>query len=646
MPQPFSFNTCISFNTRIQCNAACLSILGLLCLASPAFTQLDKNRTPLSWDHSIRGIVEKHCNECHNASKTNGNINLAVDDDVRKILEHREKWENALAMVESEEMPPTKARELSSENRALLVEFLTKSMESLDCISMNDPGKPSIRRLNRTEYDNAILDLTGLDLKLAEGFAPDESSYGFDNSGEALSLSPVQIEKYHATAKTIVAKVIQQKDEQPDRYKAVFGANPKNDQERTSSAQHVIVKFASRAFRRPADNNYIQRLMQVYRLSQSKQESHETSLGHMLTAVLISPQFLMRLENNRPDTEEPYPVDDYELATRLSFFLWSRPPDQKLLDEAASGRLSKTKILEKQARRMLADPRSQALVDNFFGQWLSLREIESHQPDSKVFPEFDEGLRSAMIGEIERFLSEVVRKDRPITDLLDANYTYLNERLAKHYGVQGVTGNKMQRVELEDRRRGGLLASAALLMLQADPGRTNVPRRGNFVAGRILGTAPPPPPADVPQLEDVASDGEPRSLRELLELHRQNPECAHCHAKMDPLGFALENYDAIGRWRTSDGKFPIDASGELSTGRKFSGPVELKDLLLEQKDAFARTLTKNLLIYALGRGLQGNDECVIREAIQSADENEYRFSSVVIAIVKSYPFRYRQNPID
>jgi len=295
---------------------------------------------------------------------------------------------------------------------------------------------------------------------------------------------------------------------------------------------------------------------------------------------------------------------------------------------------------------MLADDRSKALVENFFGQWLSIREIESHQPDSDRFPEFDEVLRKSMIGEIEGFLTEMIRKDRPITQMLDADYTFLNERLAKHYKINGVQGDAMRRVSLDDRRRGGLLTSAALLMLQSDPGRTNVPRRGNFVAGRILGSGPPPPPADVPQLEDLASDDKPRSLRELLELHRKNPECANCHAKMDPLGFALENYDAIGRWRTKDGKFPIDASGELSTGRTLSGPIELKDFLLEGKEAFTRTLVKNLLIYALGRGLQGNDECVVRDALDAAEENDDRFSEIVVSIVKSYPFRYRQNPID
>ena len=623
-----------------------LALATVLTIGSSVFAQPENNRTPLSWDQSIRGLVEQHCNQCHNAEKTRGNVNLAQDDDIQKILEHRDAWENALAMVESKEMPPSKSRQPSDEQRALVVQFLQQTLESLDCTNTQDPGPPSIRRLNRTEYDNALFDLTGLDLKLAESFAPDESSYGFDNQGEALSLSPVQIEQYHAAAKAIVNAMMESMDQDRARYEAVFGKDSKDATVNAENARQAIKTFSTRAFRRPVQDAFVERLMAIYQLSQSKQERHEVSMGHMLTAVFISPQFLIRLENNQPNIEEPYPIDDYELASRLSFFLWSRPPDQKLLDLAAGGKLSKTSVLKAQTGRMLKDPRSNALVDNFFGQWLSIREIESHQPDSKKFPDFNAELRSAMIGEIQGLLSEMIQKNQPITNLIDADYTYLNERLAKHYGIQGVHGEKLQRIELVDRRRGGLLTSAALLMLQADPTRTNVPRRGNFIAGRILGSAPPPPPPDVPELEEVASDDQPRSLREMLELHRKNPECANCHVKMDPLGFALENYDAIGRWRTKDGKFPIDPSGELSNGKILSGPIALKDHLLEQKEAFARTFIKNLMIYAFGRGLQGDDECVVREALKAAEKENYHFSAIVIEIVKSAPFRFRKNPID
>jgi hypothetical protein len=283
-------------------------------------------------------------------------------------------------------------------------------------------------------------------------------------------------------------------------------------------------------------------------------------------------------------------------------------------------------------------------VDNFFGQWLGLRELQAHQPDPEAFPEFDEALRDALAGETQMFLTELVQEDRPVTELIDADYTYANERLAAFYGLDGVSGDTMQRVLLEDRRRGGLLTSAALLMLQADPTRTNVPRRGNFIAGRILGDPPPPPPPGVPMLEEAAQDGRPRTVRELLELHRSKPECANCHGKIDPLGLSLENYDAIGRWREKDAGKAIDASASLEDGRTFSGPTGLKDVLLERRTAFLETLTKNLLIYALGRGPQPCDQHVLRAALQAAEDDEYRLSAIVLTIVRSRPFRYRRNP--
>ncbi len=358
----------------------------------------------------------------------------------------------------------------------------------------------------------------------------------------------------------------------------------------------------------------------------------------MYVAVLISPRFLIRVEANRPDQEEPYLVDDFELATRLSFFLWSSPPDEQLLEVASRGALNQQDELLKQTRRMMADPKSQALADNFFGQWLSLRDLKSHSPDPKVFPQFDEELRSAMTAELRGLLKEVIQQNRPITDLIDADYTYLNERLAKHYEIPNVTGTEVRRVALSDRRRGGILTSAGWNMLLADPTRTNVPRKGNFLASHILGAPPPPPPPNVPSLDASAKDGKPQSLRQLLELHRSQASCANCHAKMDPLGFALENYDAIGRWRTHDGEFEIDASGDLISGEHFQGPVELKDLLIQKKEAFGKVLIKNLMIYAYGRGLQGRDECETRGILQASIANEYRFGSIVEAVVQSFPF--------
>ena len=612
-----------------------------LCSSAYAQDKVD----PLSWDRNISGLFKKYCYRCHREEEQSGNVDLARDVDLRMLLDHRENWEKATVVLKGSEMPPSDERQPSVEERALLVQFLEKTLDNLDCTSAHDPGKPILRRLNRVEYDNCIEDLTGMRLKLADGFVPDGTGYGFDNLAEALSFSPVQIEQYHDAAKAIVDAIRDTKESRPELCERMFGKQVLGDEE-VAEARKAISIFAARAFRRPAEEGYVDKLMGIYAKARSNQEPHESAQEYLFRAVLISPQFLTRIEKNRPGITDSYPVDDYELASRLSFFLWSRSPDEVLLQLAESGSLSQPQILAEQIARLLADPRCVALVDNFFGQWLSLKEVETHKPDATTFPEFNESLRHSMMEEVRRFVLELVQQDKSVTALIDADYTYLDERLARHYGIDGVIGEGFTRVALTDRRRGGILTSAAFLMSQADPARTNVPRRGNFVAGRILGAPPPPPPPNIPPLESSVKEGEQKSLRQILELHRSQRACANCHAKMDPLGFGLENYDAIGRWRTEDGPFPIDASGQLISGRSFSGPLELKDVLLEQKDAFAKTFVRNLLIYAYGRGLQGSDECVVRDVLESSKPGNYQLGAIVAAIVRSYPFLHRRNPTD
>ncbi len=619
----------------------CLSTFVFLCSSVYAQDKVD----PLSWDRNISGLFKKYCYRCHREEEQSGSVDLARDVDLHMLLDHRENWEKASVVLKGSEMPPSEERQPSEEERALLVQFLEKTLDNLDCMSANDPGKPILRRLNRVEYDNCVEDLTGLRLKLADGFVPDGTGYGFDNLAEALSFSPVQIEQYHDAAKTIVDAIRDSKKSRPELYERMFGKRVLADEE-AAEARKAITSFASRAFRRPAEKGYVDKLMAIYAKALSNQEPHESAQEYLIRGVLISPQFLTRIEKNRPGITDAYPVDDYELASRLSFFLWSSSPDEVLLQLAESGSLSQPQVLAEQTARLLSDPRSVAMVDNFFGQWLSLKEVETHQPDAVTFPEFNELLRHSMKEEVRRSLLELVQMDRSVTALIDADYTYLDERMARHYSIEGVNGEEFTRVALTDRRRGGILTSAAFLMSQADPARTNVPRRGNFVAGRILGAPPPPPPPNIPPLENSVKEGEQKSLREILELHRSQPACANCHAKMDPLGFGLENYDAIGRWRTEDRSFPIDASGQLISGRSFSGPIELKDVLLEQKDAFAKSFVRNLLIYAYGRGLQGSDECVVRDVLKSTKQGNYQFGAIVAAIVRSYPFLHRRNPTD
>jgi hypothetical protein len=618
-----------------------LAAVALLLCAASAHAQPGRHQDPLSWDRNVGGLFRRHCYSCHNEEQTRGDVNLAMDTDPRLILKHRDKWEIALHLLDSGDMPPADAATRPSANeRKLMLQFLEQTLADLDCDSVNDPGPPPLRRLNRTEYDNAISDLTGLNLRLAEDFPPDPSSFGFDNIGPALTFSPVQIEQYHAAARKAVQAVIDVQDTSPELYARMFGSADETDADAT---REVIRRFADRTFRRPAAESFIERLMEIYQKSREADEDHQTAVQHVFTAVLMSPRFLIRVEENREQTNQPYRIDDYELASRLSFFLWSRPPDEVLLQLASEGRLSEAETLRIQALRMLKDARSQALVKNFFGQWLGLRGMASHQVDADVFPEYDAELGGLMLAEAESLLAEIVEQDRPITDLIDADYAYLNERLAKHYALDSVRGPELRRVKLTDRRRGGVLTSAALLMLQSDPNRTNVPRRGNYIADRILGTAPPPPPPDVPALE-TAADGKPVPLRELLEKHRASPACANCHARIDPLGFALDNYDALGRWRTHDAGQPIDASGQLPDGAELDGPVALKDVLLESREAFIRSFARNLLIYALGRGLEEVDQCVIRDMIAAANAEEDRFSAIVLALINSRPFLYRRNP--
>jgi hypothetical protein len=603
-------------------------------------------KDPLSFDRSIRGLMEKSCWGCHNNEKQKGDVNLTRDQNPRMIAQNRKLWQTVLEVVESKQMPPKKAeRPLADVDRQKIVDFVRKTLGTLDCGDQRDPGKPVIRRLNRVEYDRSILELTGLNLKLAEDFTPDASGYGFDNIAEALALSPVLVEQYHGAALKILAEVVDRRAAHPEAFGRIYFVAPSSELTERDAARRIVERFAGRAFRRPVDAELVEKLLTVYDKARAKGESHEAAVRPTLLAVLISPRFLVRIEGVRPNVQGPYRVDDYDLASRLSFFLWSGPPDDVLLDLAAKKALSSLEVLEAQTRRMLADPRSRALADNFIGQWLQLRGLATHKPDPKKFPQFTESLREAMQQEMELFLGELVREDRPVTELIDADHTYVNQELAAHYGLPPVTGKEMRRVTLPDRRRGGVLTSAAVLMTLADPDRNNVPRRGNYIAGAILGAPPPPPPPNVPSLEDSKSaEGKPQTVRQMLEVHRRNPECAGCHSKIDPLGFSLENFDAIGRWRDLDGGAPVDASGVLPTGQEFTGPVELKKILLSRRDDFVRTMSENLLIYAMGRGLQLEDECVIRDILKAASAGEYRFSSVVFTIVKSHPFRHRRNP--
>lgn len=614
-------------------------------LVTPVFAQPKKDLDPLSFDRSISGLLGRYCYKCHNQDEASGDIDLKKDENPRLIIENAAVWQTALTMIEGNEMPPEDAKQPSDEERARIAEFLRLTLGALDCASEIDPGPPTIRRLNRAEYNNSIRFLTGLDLSIADSFPADASSYGFDNIAVSLTFTPLQVEQYYAAAQQVVKALLASKDDKaPFGYQKVYFTDAQQLGSNRAAAQAIMLRFATRAFRRPVEPDWLEKLLVVYDRSIEQERSHDAAVGNMIATVLISPRFLMRTEASRDATDGPFPVDDFDLASRLSFFLWSGPPDDELFDLALQGELTKREVLDEQIKRMLADSRSEALMDNFFAAWLQLSGVRLHRPDEKVFPNFGAKLQEAIAAEPQMVIAEIIREDRSITDLIDGDYTYANQVLADHYGIPNVKGESMRRVALTDRRRGGLLTTAALLMVQADPGRTNVPRRGNFVAATILGSPAPPPPPDVPELMDPKVTDEPLTLRERFERHRDHPQCASCHVKIDPLGFGLENYDAIGAWRDVEVGKPIDATGELPDGSQFDGPIELKDILLARKDDFAKVFAQQMLIYALGRGPIATDQCVIEDAVEAARNNGYRFSSVVRAIIHSDPFMYRRNP--
>jgi hypothetical protein len=376
----------------------------------------------------------------------------------------------------------------------------------------------------------------------------------------------------------------------------------------------------------------------------SQAASFDAGIQFALERILIDPDFLFRAERDPSSVAKgsSYRLTDLELASRLSFFLWSSIPDDELLDSAARGRLRDPETLARQLRRMLADKRSNALVENFAGQWLMLRNIRDAAPDPDLFPDFDENLREGFRRETELFIESQIRDDRSVLELLSANYTFLNERLARHYQIPNVLGTRFRRVTLPDARRGGLLGHGSLLTVTSYPNRTSPVLRGKWLLENILGTPPPPPPPDVPALKDRGENGRPQSVRERLESHRQNPTCAACHAQMDPLGFALDHFDAVGKWRTADAGTAVDATGELPDGTRFGGLEGLRTLLLGRREQFVSTVTEKLLAYALGRAVEHYDLPAVRKIVRDAARSDYHWSAVILGIVNSVPFQMRR----
>jgi hypothetical protein len=426
----------------------------------------------------------------------------------------------------------------------------------------------------------------------------------------------------------------------------IFICHPAKPGDEEACANRILANLGRRAFRRSVSDADLKPLLAFYRSGRAE-GSFDQGIEKALRAMLVSPDFLFRVENDPAHTApgSVYRVNDYELASRLSFFLWSSCPDDTLLDLAAKSKLHDPVVMRAQLRRMLDDPRSDSLVSNFAGQWLYTRGLAQQKPDPDAFPEFDESLRQAFQRETELFFANILREDRPAMELLDANYSFLNQRLAEHYGIPNIYGPQFRKVTIADGTRGGLLGQGTILTVTSYPNRTSVVQRGKWILDNLLGSPPPPPPPDVPDLVAHAKDGRPLTMREAMEQHRANAICSSCHARMDPIGFALENFDGVGHWRDKDGSSTIDASGKLPGGTQFEGPAGLKKLMVTNyADQFRTTITEKLLTYALGRGLESYDMPAVRSIQRQAAQDNYKMSALIAAIVESTPFQMRRTP--
>jgi hypothetical protein len=596
-----------------------------------------KPKSDMVFDKDIQPLLKTYCIGCHGGERPRGRVGLDKYKDNQSLAKNHELGERLLKALRAGDMPPKSKPKPSTQEMELLTRWLEEKILKVDCSLVQDPGRVTIRRLNRNEYNNTIRDLLGVHFQPADDFPADDIGYGFDNIGDVLSLPPILLEKYLTAAEKIVANAFKSADTR----QRIMIAQP-SEKNQTDAARKIIENFTRRAYRRPVTADEVARLVRFVELATANGDSFERGIQLTLQAVLVSPNFLFRIEQDRAPTgsEGARPIGEFELASRLSYFLWSTMPDEELFKQAQNETLRKN--LEPQVRRMLRDPKSKALVENFAGQWLQLRALKTVAPDPGMFPTFNDALRAAMQKETELFFESIMREDRSILDFLTADYTFVNERLAKHYGIAAVKGEQFQRVRLAGNQRAGLLTQASILTVTSNPTRTSPVKRGKWIMENILGTPPPNPPANVPELSEAKEVVESAPLRKRMEQHRADPNCAVCHQHMDTLGFSFENFNAIGAWRTTDGKFPIDPSGTLPNGQAFKGAKELTSLLKRDKDLFARCLAEKLLTFALGRGLEYSDKCAVDQIVATVAKSDYRFASLATAIVKSDPFEMRR----
>ncbi|MFN9223647.1 MAG: DUF1592 domain-containing protein [Planctomyces sp.] len=619
------------------------------------------------YEARVLPIIRERCQQCHNAEKSEGELDLSKFATGDQAYEAADAWERVARRIRLNEMPPQGSPGLNDRQKGTFQKWVDTRPNQDLCSQLASEetqswyrGYVMSRRLTQLEYRNAVRDLLGQSLPVGEEPPVDGAGgEGFDTVGDSLFTSTLHTEAYLLLADQLVDRALPAgRMEQwlsgageqsggvlrgllsESQWRLLDTAASADAAGVQSAVQQLIAGFARRAWRRPPTEEEVTRLQQLFAASLPRLSSVLESVRQPLKAVLVSPHFLFVVETE-PDETGVLPLTGHQLATRLALFLWSSVPDEELLAAADAGVLADDRQYRQQIRRMLADSKSAGLGENFGLQWLGLRNFGGVVPDATVYPQYSELLAGDLREEAVQFVSGVFRENRPLTDLLAADYVVVNGRLAQHYGLSLPADADWQRVVVADGRRGGAATLGAVLTAASYPRRTSPVLRGRWILDELLGTPVPPPPPGVPPLDQSVAESGSQTLRQRLELHRQKPECASCHDRMDPLGFGLENFDGIGRWRESDAGQSIDAAGRLPSGEQFAGPAELKAVLLGRKDDFLNHFSRKMLGFALGRELNKFDACVVETSVKKLQENGFQSQILIEEIACSYPFRNR-----
>jgi mono/diheme cytochrome c family protein len=597
--------------------------------------------------HAGQQFIKTYCMGCHMGKAPAGGFNVTKLNSEASFGDLPDAWNAFLLRVRAGEMPPKGAPAPGLDKREAVVNWVQENLRAHACSAGISPGRAPIRRLSRAQYSATLRDLLNLHVDVGGGLPADGAGgEGFDNAAETLFLSPIHAEKYLDAAK----QALEYAAKDPRSRARFLIAKPGPELTPDAAARTILKDFLPRAFRHPVDQADLNFYLDLFRSAQKRKESFDDSVLYALRGVLVSPEFLFRAEapNN---TSEPKLLDDYALASRLSYFLWGSMPDGLLFALAEEGKLKDPEVLKGQVARMLRNSKSFDFVENFVEQWLRTRDLgQSFRPDPQLYPVWsDAELQGDIRYQPVLFFQEILSHDLSLLNLIDSKFTIATKKLQKLYGLNVKPPRpdhqqQPQRIELpEGSHRGGLLGMAAVLAISSHPHRTSPVLRGKWML-EFLGTPPPPPPPNVPALEDGPA-AVAHTLRERLAQHRANPACASCHSRIDPLGFALENYDVIGRWRTEENGKPIDAKGELPDGTTFEGPDQLKAVLMQKKDLFIRNLTNKTLGYALGRGLTLQDSCTVDDIIAQVERSDYSAHALIDAVVMSTPFRYQSGMV-